>query len=465
MEYNSDNSNSVYSETSDIGEEFANMHLEETGDVETIMNSISNGARTDVRNRLEETALHIAAQNGHIEAIDALLASGADIEAEDYEARTPLHVAAEWGQTEAIYTLLNRDANIEAEKYLGLTPLHVAALNVNINAIDALLERGANIESTDIQGGTPLYTAISSQNADCIASFISEGAKFNIPLENIFAEYTTIEYAHFLAGEETVLPFIEALASFASDRGAWDLTFIVENKELAEALVRAVDCTRGIEGFLDSEPTLLHIAARSGESGLVNVLIERGADIHAVRGEEAYTPLYDAAIGYHAEVLIALNSTIPENERLGIFRHMQTLFSGKKQAGIFQREEYHLLNKFFGTVGISDEEKSRLLRLAIEYTDEGLAIELLNQGVHPELPLGVAALHLAAVHGCNEIINTLVAQGVDVDTKTDDSLTPGLTPLRCALERKQTDTVRLLVSLGANIYMKKTLAVTHLLTG
>ncbi|MBP6002560.1 MAG: ankyrin repeat domain-containing protein [Pyrinomonadaceae bacterium] len=66
-----------------------------SGSVETVHMLLDAGADVDVRNDLDETALHIAAEKDHIEIIRLLVSAGADLNARANFDKTPL-MAAEW---------------------------------------------------------------------------------------------------------------------------------------------------------------------------------------------------------------------------------------------------------------------------------------------------------------------------------------------------------------------------------
>lgn len=62
--------------------------------------------RVNLRNRLNETALHVAVRLGHLKAVNILCKYGADVNARTDAELTPLHYAATYERHEAVPILL-----------------------------------------------------------------------------------------------------------------------------------------------------------------------------------------------------------------------------------------------------------------------------------------------------------------------------------------------------------------------
>jgi ankyrin repeat protein len=101
----------------------------------------AKGVQIDIRNKVGETPLMMAALKAEVDAVTALLAHGAAVQKEGW---SPLHYAATGGSAAIVKMLLDRGATLEARSPNGSTPLMMAARYGNEEAVDALLAAGAD---------------------------------------------------------------------------------------------------------------------------------------------------------------------------------------------------------------------------------------------------------------------------------------------------------------------------------
>ncbi|CAG0905905.1 unnamed protein product [Cyprideis torosa] len=123
-----------------------------------------------VKNSIERTALHIAADNAQPAIISLLLQHGADVDARDNEGQTALHVAAQWGHPAIISLLLQHGTRVDEEDKEKRTPLLLAIGRWSspskeedrLECVKLLLQAGANIRHCDEDGDNALHYATSS---------------------------------------------------------------------------------------------------------------------------------------------------------------------------------------------------------------------------------------------------------------------------------------------------------------
>jgi len=101
----------------------------------------AKGIDIDVRNRVGETPLMMAALKAEVDAAGALVAHGAAVRKDGW---APLHYAATGGSAAIVRMLLAKGAPLEARSPNGTTPLMMAARYGNEEAVDALLAAGAD---------------------------------------------------------------------------------------------------------------------------------------------------------------------------------------------------------------------------------------------------------------------------------------------------------------------------------
>ncbi len=128
-------------------------------DVNTIKNLLKNNLNIEVRNKKQQTALHVATQHNALEVIELLIQHHCDLEAKDKEQRTALHIAAENGTTEAAEILIKNGSHIEAKMSDGATPIIHAVGNKKRQMVLLLLKSGAKVDAKDESGWSVMHWA------------------------------------------------------------------------------------------------------------------------------------------------------------------------------------------------------------------------------------------------------------------------------------------------------------------
>lgn len=100
----------------------------------------------DLRDELDKSELHSAAQNGDLTRVRQLLAHGRSPNAFDDIAMTPLHYAAMSGHIDIMRLLLQAGADVNAhdEARIGNTPLRKVASNCSLAVAMFLVDSGAD---------------------------------------------------------------------------------------------------------------------------------------------------------------------------------------------------------------------------------------------------------------------------------------------------------------------------------
>jgi ankyrin repeat protein len=251
--------------------------------------------------------------------------------------------------------------------------------------------------------------------------------------------------------------------------------------------------------------TSLHYAAERGHKEAVELLIAKGADIHAGRIEalqyaiehghtevaiilinkganvnpktqSSWTPLHSAAEGGYkqvAEKLLAKGAYVNSKDKKGYTPFHYALWNskndiarlliekgvdvhGKDQSGyiplhwvvmIGNRELTELLLAKGAYVNSKDKEGYTPFHYALWNSKTDIARLLIEKGadVHGKDQSGYTPLHWAVDKGHRDIVELLIAKGVNVNTENKQ----GQTPLKLAENRKNTEIVQLLKKHGA----------------
>ncbi|XP_070582828.1 ankyrin repeat domain-containing protein 17 isoform X6 [Erythrolamprus reginae] len=124
----------------------------------------------------QETALTLACCGGFLEVTDILIKAGADIE---LGCSTPLMEAAQEGHLELVKYLLAAAANVLAATATGDTALTYACENGHTDVADVLLQADADLEHESEGGRTPLMKAARAGHVCTVQFLISKGANVN----------------------------------------------------------------------------------------------------------------------------------------------------------------------------------------------------------------------------------------------------------------------------------------------
>jgi ankyrin repeat protein len=241
------------------------------------------------------TALHFAARSGDADSIRLLIAAGADVDDALPDGLTPLTLAAHSGQGAAGVALLERGANANAAA-IGYTALHAAVLRADPALVRALLAHGAD-PNAPITRGTPMRRT--SQDFDLPAVLM--GATPYL----LAAKFLDVDLMRELArgGADTRRPMKDGTTPLMAAVGMGSAAPLdrrgvstidggrVESEEMVLAAVSAaLELGANVGAANTSGDTALHAAVALGHDRVVQLLVDKGADVNARNGR-GQTPL------------------------------------------------------------------------------------------------------------------------------------------------------------------------------
>ena len=300
------------------------------GDVAAVRSLLAEGADPNLAQGDGLTALHLAAQEGNLEIAEILLGAGAMVEAQTrIGGYTALHLASRRAHGSVVSALLEAGANPGAvTTTTGVTPLHLAAKAMNgEDAVRSLLEHGAPPNAQESSAGqTALMFAASHGRTASVRVLMNHGADpaistkvvdalkqivVNKEAQERFREAITeirknavgasgreltpserqaaiVAQREFLRSEDKIEDLLEGFHpdDVSTIRPFWttqnnDLRSVedITGRPMAETLV-------GKTGGM----TALLYAARDGQMGAAEVLLDGGANIDQISGDGS-TPL------------------------------------------------------------------------------------------------------------------------------------------------------------------------------
>jgi uncharacterized protein len=286
---------------------------------------LAHGADPNARGEWKRTALMLANTAAKVKL---LVAKGAEIDVTDEYGQTALMQAASRGEPEVVSALLDSGANVNATDNKGLNALLYSLDDENIahgedhktlpaRRLEAarriLLSKSLDVNTQNADGETALMRAVRLENVDAIKLLLARGADVN--RSDVFGDTaSTIAYAKSNVEIETLLPLPLSKRQPANVLNAM-LRAAIEKKDepkVKELLAAGADPNHeyGISYHHKKiKRTVLILAAGVGHPGIVQALLNKGANVSAqglIYGSESGlkygTALEVAERSNHAEV-------------------------------------------------------------------------------------------------------------------------------------------------------------------
>jgi len=246
-----------------------------------------------------DRALYKAAGNGNIEVVKQHLAAGANVNPKFVNGVTPLHRVASNGHKEIVELLIANGADVNAKDKDGWTPLYRAIKDHDHKEIvELLLAKGADVNAKTNEGYTPLDRAIQRKNIETADLLRKHGAKSGAEDSILIAAMVGNIVAvkkHLSDGAD-----VNAMTKYSRNTPL-DLAIQLDQTEIAD-LLRKHGGMMAQE--LRSGMSPLHAAAGKGLKEVVELLIDKGANVNARKSGKykGETPL-DIAIEFnHTEL-------------------------------------------------------------------------------------------------------------------------------------------------------------------
>jgi ankyrin repeat protein len=242
------------------------------------------------------TPLLFAARQGSLETVRVLAAAGADVRKASVDGSSPLLVAVQNGQYEIARFLLDQGADPNQANAKNWTPLYLSVANRDalrtarpapssdgvLEFISLLLDRGAdpnariNVRTEVHQANTSLWLQEAGATALLRASLCGDLTAVRLLL------------AH---GADPLIPTFDHTTPLMAASGVgWadGFTFQYSEQETLELVKLLLDQGANVNDANDHGITALHGAAYKGANQVVQLLVDRGADLSAKDKGEDY---------------------------------------------------------------------------------------------------------------------------------------------------------------------------------
>ncbi|WQF88297.1 Putative P-loop containing nucleoside triphosphate hydrolase [Colletotrichum destructivum] len=426
------------------------------GQLKTVEALLKSGADVNAADKDSYTALRWAAHEGYKPIIKSLVHHGASVKTSGRDSWTLLNWAAQEGQDDMVKFLVKCRVDLDSTDADGFTALRWAMKYNRSTTAWLLIQARADVNKPDNQGTQPLHAAVQSccgpdsSKASMNLLWLLLENKANVNAQAGKLGQTPLHLAAVGGSSSVVWLLLENGADprRLDSKNRTALHCAITSKIVAvcrtllqrdgDYLVHAVD-QHGL--------TPLHTAALGGNSAIVSLLLENGADLRRVDSNRR-TALHCAIQGEHAEVCKTLI------QRGG--NYLVLAVDDEKRSPLHHAASWGnlaivgMLLDHQAPIDSQDSKGLTALHVAVSQGYEKVVELLLQRGAGMHIAIAKrkrTAMHIAATLGHLEIVETLLRHGAVVDAR--DSR--GETPLHLADAHGHRMVKKLLVKRGADV--------------
>jgi ankyrin repeat protein len=248
----------------------------------TVKVLLEAGALLSARDSLGNSVLHAAVRWNARNAAATLIDAGIDINCYTLSGNTPLHDAVRLGIADLEILLISRGANLEVRDAEGNTPFMEAAMAGYPASMERLAEHGADPLTRNIRGDTPLHIAVAVERSDMVNLLLLWGA--SIHARNARGE-TSFQIALRFSPRMVSTLLTKDRINLPDDFGYSALHIAVQEKSSAATINIILGQGGRLSAVDSSGRTPLRLAADENSWELAKALADAGSDPFSVAGD------------------------------------------------------------------------------------------------------------------------------------------------------------------------------------
>ncbi|KAK7115490.1 ankyrin repeat domain-containing protein 27-like [Littorina saxatilis] len=376
----------------------------------------------------------------------------------DNKGYTALHMAAYYGQGQLIDLLIQSGAVVDATDYLGLTPLHLACQRGYQKDMLLLLHFGADVMCKDNDGNTPLHHCCYNGHEDCVKALVFSDSTIRRLEVNTMNEHgdTALHMAAKWGYESIVKTLLENGANATiKNRKRQSPIHVAQNVIVQRLLQHSVD-------GLELQPVSSFVSTASGSIKGKGSWSSSSSSSDLVRQESL--SLHSSADGEEAAPSRVETASLDEAQDKQLKSRKDKLFKAI-MAGDIQLVKFYLGIKELGYDQLEEEEELSPSPSNVSLGDmchplcqchKCLSIQKAQVRAHQALSVnvkttsGYTPLHMAVLHGQDDMVQLFLERGAHVSTQNHKNMTP----LHIAACLRKLLTMHLLVEHGAKLNVR-----------
>lgn len=264
------------------------------GDVELTNFLLQNGADFTIKTNSRDSCLHYSAAKGNTCFVEYFLKRGVEIDCLNIQEKTPLFVALEGDVGHIVLLLLDKGADVF--KVTQQSFLHKIIGHDLFHLLDTFLDKGLDIDRKDRYGFTPLMQAIDDQKIAVAWILLERGADVNA-VNN--SGSTSLHFAADKGFEDLVLELIKR-GALIDKKNFFGDTPLLGALQQGYTVVADILLDYGADPFVKDgrNSYAMHYAITKGCYEALEVVLKRGFDVDK-RDDSGCTPL-DLALSHRS---------------------------------------------------------------------------------------------------------------------------------------------------------------------
>ena len=397
---------------------------------------------------LEDLAspLYYASQAGLFEQVKMLIERRMDVNVPGGEYGNPLQVASHLGYKDVVQVLLDNGADVNIRGGRWINALQAASFQGHLDILQVLLENGADVNAEgDAYYGNALQAASLGEHEHIIPFLIESGANVNAR-----GGYygNALQAASYLGRDDRVQVLLDNGADVNAQGG-----FFGNALQAASYYGGAHDPVWWV-GWRELEDVILQMSfeivpdIHAKEKGVVQVLLDNGADINAQGGVFGSALQAASTTSEHTDVIcLLIDSGADVNMQGGEYGSalVAACSTGSETAVKV------LLDRNADVNVLGGNSRRNALQVASEKGYENIVMMLLDKGANVNTYAARSrrsALQLASRNGHQNVVKMLLDQGADVNGCNDKIWGSAL---QYASKRGHKNIMKMLVAKGAVI--------------
>eukprot|EP00055_Hartaetosiga_balthica_P000260 m.136088 g.136088 ORF g.136088 m.136088 type:complete len:1000 (+) comp10424_c0_seq1:78-3077(+) len=369
------------------------------------------GARRHPLDKKKRSPLFWAAHQGNFEVCNSICRAHQDVSVEDLERAdsigyTPLHAACMSGCTLTVLSLLGVNFNINAQTKRGLTSLHIATMAGMEDVVEVLVSNGASVDITDGMGQTALHKACASGFQDVVEVLIASKAnpriadeKGRLPVHLACANGDT-------GTIENLILYCDDTFNAVDTDGNTCMHYAAHHGDASLFDLLADNANPSLPNNEGMRP--IHVAALHGHHPIVAFLVDRNETEVTLLDKYNRSPLHAAAMSGNSDVI---NSLLNHGATCSLDMFQRTPLHYAAASGQYQCVTTISDNMSDALKRRVDVNKKSALHLGAAMDDQGFLVQyLVKQGLQVTQADSSknSPLHIACFYGKEHALNTMV---------------------------------------------------------